>query len=404
MKRLAKSIAMLLAVLLLVGVAAACSTSQQSPSESPAGSTSGSPSESQNVQESPNEPPADLKVGILKMEMNDPTYISMFMNQDFVYETAGIEEVKEAITGLDPEGMINGYQKLIDSGVDAIEVMAFSQAIVPIVQEMCEKAGVYFVCTSREIYDPNVLAKLEGSKYYLGNFYADEENTGYMGMKKMAELGAKDVCVIAGPVGDPASDARDRGIDKAVQETGINILTTVRELNTAADITKAVESMVAAFPDMDGIFVSYTWAAGAMPALQKVLETSGLAGKVKVGRIDFDTTMSEYFDKAQLDFTYGAQLHLGTVAAPIVIANQLMGTPLSDKPMVFASPYELRTSSEGTAEYYKYFEGEIPVYTADELNDMFFKFKNPDVTGESVMEHFKAFCIADVAERHKDLG
>ncbi len=404
MKRLAKSMAMMLAVLLIIGVVAACGTGSQNASENPSQSSSESSSQSQETQDTQTAPAADLKVGYLFMEMNDPTYISTFMNQETVYKTAGIGVVKETITGLDPEGMVNGYQKLIDSGVDAIELMGMSQAIVPIVQEMCEKAGVYFVITAREIYDPNVLAKLEGSKYYLGNFYADEENTGYMGMKKMTELGAKDVCVIAGPVGDPASDARDRGIDKAVQETGVNILTTVRELNTAADITKAVESMVAAFPDMDGIFVSYTWAAGAMPALQKVLETAGLAGKIKVGRIDFDTTMSEYFDKGQLDFTYGAQMHLGAVAAPIVIVNQLMGTPLSDKPMIFASPYELRTSSEGTAEYYKYFEGQIPVYTEDELNDMFFKFKNLEVTGDSVMERFKAFSIADVAERHKDMG
>jgi ABC-type sugar transport system substrate-binding protein len=399
MKR--KSLALVLAVLLMIGVATACGTSAQSPSES----SSQSPSESSSQsQESQTAPATDLKVGYLFMEMNDPTYISTFMNQELVYEKAGIGIVKETITGLDPEGMVNGYQKLIDSGVDAIELMGMSQAIVPIVQEMCEKAGVYFVITAREIYDPNVLEKLEGSEYYLGNFYADEENTGYMGMKKMAELETKNVCVIAGPVGDPASDARDRGIDKAIQETGLNILTTVRELNTAADITKAVESMVAAFPDMDGIFVSYTWAAGAMPALQKVLETAELAGKVKVGRIDFDTTMSEYFDKSQLSFTYGAQMHLGAVAAPVVIANQLMGTPLSDEPIIYATPYEMRTSSEGTAEYYKYFEGEIPVYTEDELNELFFKFKNPDVTAESVMELFKAFCIADVAERHKDLG
>ena len=344
------------------------------------------------------------KVGFLRMEMNDPTYISLFQNQEMVYEAAGIEIVKEIITSLDPEGMVNGCQKLIDAGVDAIEIAATSQSIVPIIQSMCDKAGVYFVCTAREVYDPNVLARLEGSEYYLGNFFADEEATGYEGMKRMAELGAMDVCIIAGPVGDPASDARDRGIDRAVQEEGINILTTVRELNTAADITKAVESMAAAFPNMDGIFVSYTWAAGAMPALQKVLETNNLAGSVTVGRIDFDTTMSEYFDKGQLDFTYGAQLHLGTVAGPIVLANQLMGTPLSDEPIIFASPYEVRTSSEGTAVYYTHFEGELPVYTEEELDEFFFKFRNPDITGDSVMALFEAFSIADVAERHKDLA
>ena len=344
-----------------------------------------------------------FKIGIGWFEFNDPTYDSAFNNIRSAVEAAGGELVVENTTDMTAEGQINTVQKLISMGVDGVIFTPLAQSVIPKLQSMCENAGVYFSMNNRMITDPDIKAGLIASEYFAGCTFENEEETAYKAVLELAEKGVEDLCVISGPTGDTASDARERGIERAVSETGINVLTTIRDLQTAGDVTSAVESFVAAFPDMDGIFVSYTWATGAMPALQKVLETNNLAGEVIVGRIDFDSSMAEYFADGQLNLVYGGQMQIDPYISTALLVNKVMGYSLAEEPLFIEVSYMKLTSEEEALDYFKYLEGDVPVFTTDEAKEMILKKYNPDIDGEAITSIVENFSLADVIERHQDI-
>lgn len=56
--------------------------------------------------------------------------------------------------------------------------------------------------------------------------------------------------------GDVSGDMRDAGMERAAKETGMKIVAETRDFATSGDATKAVESFIAAYPEMDGIFIT----------------------------------------------------------------------------------------------------------------------------------------------------
>jgi len=287
--------------------------------------------------------------------------------------------------------------------VNGVLMAPTADSIIPTINKMCVDAGVSFSIIYRSIKDPDVRALLAGSPAYAGNTFEDEEETAYMAISKMAELGVRKLCIIGVAKGDTTGDARDRGIEAAAKEMGIAILSESRGHTQVTDITKTVESFVAAYPELDGLFISASTVPGALSALMKVLEEHGLAGKVKVGRIDFDSTMGEYFAKGELNVIYGGHLQIDPLLNTAMLVNKVIGTPIAPKPSSIKIRLMALTSPEEALNYSKYVEGEVPVYTKEEIRGSFIKFFNPDVSEANFLKAGSEFSLIDVIVRHKDL-
>jgi DNA-binding LacI/PurR family transcriptional regulator len=415
MKKNLKIVSLLLALALLSSMLIACSATDTAASSAAAGaaatsSTAGSASASTTASAAASQGAAGetkpFKIGIMwSQALNDPTYTSALNNVKSAVEGAGGQLVIEYSSDMSAQGEITAIQKILNNdSVNGVIFTPMAESVIPVIQKMCEDAGVYFSMNNRMVTDPDIKAGLMASKYFAGCTFENEEETAKNAVAEMAQTGVKNLCVISGPVGDTASDARDKGIDEAVQQTGIKVLSKVRDLQTAADVTKAVEGFTAAFPDMDGIFVSYTWAQGALPALEKALETKGIAGKIKVGRIDFDNTMQDYFQKGQLNLVYGGQMQIDPYISTSLLVNAVMGTPISDKPIFAQVSYMKLASAEQAANYSKYLEGKVPAFTADEEKKMLLKSNNKDLNEQSITDIIKNFSLDDVMARHKDLA
>lgn len=304
---------------------------------------------------------------------------------------------------LSPDGQVTSVQKLISMGVDGILIIPMADSILPKINKMCSDAKIPFAISFRSINDPAIKAEIEASPYYVGNCYEDEADTAYQVMTQMADIGVKNVALLGINKGDTTGDARDKGIAQAASEKGVKILTEARGITQATDVTKAVESVIAAYPEMDGLILVGTTAVGDLDAAEKALKDHGKAGKVKVAKIDFTSGMETYLASGELNVIVGGHQVIDPTFACAMLVNKVIGTPISDKPVSLKIKMTYVTTAEDAINYMKYVEGDVPPYTSDDIKNSLIKFYNQDVNTDTFTKAIADFTVADVVERHKDL-
>jgi ABC-type sugar transport system substrate-binding protein len=217
----------------------------------------------------------------------------------------------------------------------------------------------------------------------------------------MADQGVKNLCVINIAKGDTSSDLRDSGVEKAIAETGIKLLNTTYNIMTQDDMTKTIESYIAAYPEMDGIMVAGTYAPAALPTIEKALANHKMGGKIKVGRIDFESTMGEYLKEGTFHVAYGGQQQIDPLLATVILVNKVIGTPIKeDGPTVLVANYLPLTTAEDADNFVTYFLGDEPVYTSDEIKDRMIKFYDKAIDENTFLKIIDEFSVPDVVARH----
>ena len=219
----------------------------------------------------------------------------------------------------------------------------------------------------------------------------------------MSEAGVKNMAVLGLKKGDVSGDMRDAGMERAAKETGMKIVAETRDFATSGDATKAVESFIAAYPEMDGIFITGgAMTQGILQGTTKALDMHNKKGKVKIGMIDFTSGMEAEIDKGYLYIVAGGNMVADPTFSCAMLINKVKGTPLSDKPLWLNIDFINLMTSEQTKNYFKYVEGNNPPYTAEEMKKLMFKFENPEVSADSFAKVVQDYSLEDVMARHKD--
>lgn len=389
-----KALALILAVSMAVGLLAGCSGSKGTESAQP--SASGAAASGTN--------PEPFKIGFPWVTSStDPTFVSIVTNVKAAVEAAGGELVTVE-SDLTADNLINNISDLISRGCKGIIFMPASDSMLPTVDQMCTKAGVYYATMFRTISDESIRKEIYASKYFAGGCNEDDEKCAYDITKALSGQGVKNLCVINIAKGDTSSDLRDKGIAKGVAETGIKLLNTTYSITEQTDMTKTIESYIAAYPEMDGILLAGTYCPAALPTIEKALSDHNLAGKIKVGRIDFDFTMGDYLANGSFNVAYGGQQQIDPQLSTVILVNAVIGTPIkTDGPFILITNYLELTSKEEADNFLTYFLGKTPVFTSDEIKANLIKFYKSDVTEETFKKTVSDFSVADVAERHKGL-
>ena len=331
----------------------------------------------------------------------DPTFVSIVTNVRAAVESAGGELVVVE-SDLTADGLINNITDLISRDVDGIVFMPASDSMLPTVNQMCSEAGVYYSTMFRTINDDDIRKEIHGSEFFAGGCNEDDEECAYNITKSMVNMGVQNLCVINIAKGDTSSDLRDKGIDKAVEETGINLLNTTYGITVQTDMTKTIESYIAAYPELDGILLAGTYCDAALPTIQKALSDHNMAGKVKVGRIDFDFTMGKYLEEGSFHVAYGGQQQIDPLLSTVILVNKTIGTPIVENgPFIAITNYLELTSSEEADNFLTYFLGDDAVFTAEEIKNTMIKFYNPSLNEDSFKKMIADFSVADVVARHK---
>ena len=348
-----------------------------------------------------NSDPEPFKIGFPWDTANtDPTWISIYNNVKAAVESAGGELVN-VVTDNSADGLIDNISELISRDVDGILFMPASDSMLPAVDAMCADAGVYWGTMFRTISDDDIREAMYDSEWYAGGCNEDDETCSSNIVKSMADMGVTDLGVINIAKGDTSSDLRDKGAAEGAEEAGVNILNTTYDISVTTDMTKTIESYIAAYPEMNGILVLGTYCGGAIPTIEKALADHDKAGDIKVGRIDFETTLGDYLKEGTFNVSYGGQQQIDPLVSAVILVNKVIGTPIvEDGPTNIITPYLELTTAEEADQFNEYFLGDVAVYTADEIKDKMIKFYNPDIDMDYMNDLISTFSIADVVERH----
>ena len=265
-----------------------------------------------------NSDPEPFKIGFPWDTANtDPTWISIYNNVKAAVESAGGELVN-VVTDNSADGLIDN-----------------------IIREA--------------MYD---------SEWFAGGCNEDDETCASNIVKSMADMGVTDLGVINIAKGDTSSDLRDKGAAEGAEEAGVNILNTTYDITVTTDMTKTIESYIAAYPEMNGILVLGTYCGGAIPTIEKALADHGKAGDIKVGRIDFETTLGDYLKEGTFHVSYGGQQQIDPLVSAVILVNKVIGTPIvEDGPTNIITPYLELTTADEADQFNEYFLGDEPVYT-----------------------------------------
>lgn len=348
--------------------------------------------------------PKKFKIGFpWATSSTDPTFVSIVTNVRAAVESAGGELVLVE-SNLTADSLINNVNDLISRGVNGIILMPASDSMLPTVDKLCSNAGVYYSTMFRTISDPTIRKQIYSSKYFAGGCNEDDEKCAYNITKTMSQQGVKNLCVINIAKGDTSSDLRDKGVAEGVKETGIKLLNTTYGITVQTDMTKTIESYIAAYPEMDGILLAGTYCPAALPTIEKALSDHNLAGKIKVGRIDFDFTMGQYLANKSFNVAYGGQQQIDPLLSTVILVNSVIGTPIvKDGPFNLITNYLELTSKTEADDFLTFFLGKTPVYTSDEIKKSLIKYYNPSINEDTFKKAVASFTVTDVATRHKDL-
>ena len=225
---------------------------------------------------------------------------------------------------MDVQGQISVVRNLINQGVDAIIINPNSPSAFDPVFAQAKAKGILVVATDAEVSSKDAI--------YVG---IDQQAWGRKAGEWLAETlqGEGKVVAINGVAGHPANAMRVAGYQEAFQQApGIEV---VNETNADWDQAKgqqAMKTLLATYPDIDGVFVQDGMAAGAWRAIEEAGKTGEIAATGEI-RVDF---LSQWVEKG---YTSGASVNPpGVMASALNVAVlRLMGKEFKEH--VFAGQY-----------------------------------------------------------------
>lgn len=398
-----KWMALVLCVALAAAIFSGCSGNKEENAAQSSEGKSGSAAE----QEAEAKPVSgeSFKVGFLDQSGEAPPVVRMRGIIKDVVEAAGGELVCDTSGEESADAQVSACEKLISAGCKGIIITPLADSVLPTIIKMCEENEVYLGITFRNIGDPSVAEVVEASEYYAGNCYEDEEEVAYNVMKHAIEKknDIKEVALIALAVGDNTSDARVAGIKRACDENGAKIVAEVRDINQASDATEAVQNFVAAYPNLDCIAVASCMDQGAITALPEAIKSTGkTTDDICLVSCDGGSDMTKLFDYGYALSVGGGHLEIDRGSTAVMVVNAIKGNPLG-KPAHISIPYMYFGSVEDVADYAVYVEGDVPIWTADEIKENLLISENSELDAEKVISYIQSYSLDDLRTRHGDL-
>ena len=340
------------------------------------------------------EEPIKIGVSIWGVTDNQGALCKKYL--DYAAEALGIELVY-ALNASEADGVVNSMNNLIQAGCQGIIVVNYSDGEMVSSIDVCEEAGVYLSQFFRTIGDPEMKAYVDKSPYFAGRVFEDEYNNGYNLAKIMAEKGCKNVCLISYSHGDSVAETRYVGYTDAFRDFGINLLAEKWEISKSEDAAAAMETFMAAYPEMDGVaIVGVTESLGGV---MSAVDAAGKTGDYVVVSTDFIPTLEDDIANHRVSAMAGGH-EMDPVYSLLITYNAITGGfEKGELPVELEYPYVNVADLTEVGDYFKYFEGDIPALDADEIRALTKKF-NPNFKLSDLQTAVANMSVADARERH----
>lgn len=395
-----KRIITLMLALVLVLSMAACGSGAEKASENtsaPVAETKSPVAETENSVQEPVVPdsilPADLpnyKIVLSYAQFTDTLGGQMktameYLAKDFNIEFVFVESGADSLAAI---------ESALQSDIDGIVMVNATTAIL----DASKKAGnVPVVMIQSEPTTEDVAKEMAAYDNYLGAICENDYQVGYRALEALYEAGSRNFCI--GGLTKGISKTHDQRAQAALDfistKSDAKLLADDYSLGLWADATTAFS---ASFPEMDGLFCT-----GGVEGVYQVMRTEGLSGRVKYATIDIQESTGEYFESGDLAWIAGGQYGTTMVGLAVLYNYLADGTRIiPDTTATLYRPF-LEVSNTEEFEIYKtYVDGDIPVYTVEEVAQMIHKF-NPDVDFEYYTKMAEVYSIEDIKSRHAGL-
>lgn len=275
-----------------------------------------------------------------------------------------------------PEGQISSVENLISAGCNIVIYSNIAgEASIPQVSKICQENKVHWVLWDTDVTTPEILEVLESDPYFVGFTNEDQKQTGYDGMRQLIEAGAKKIIVYKYATGVATCDYRVEGALKACEELNGEVVAT---LEAPEDQKAAMESVLLAHPEADGLFL----AGGGQLVIPMAEAIKQADRKISISTIDLFDGLDTYLDDQTILVCRGGHYVTGFAAALMAI-NAYYETPLSTDKYKITIPEMVFTSAADYTSYKQYCENDdVQVYTPDDIKQ-FLKIYSPDLTVDS---------------------
>ncbi len=289
-------------------------------------------------------------------------------------EEAGKELGIEFVFTADEEiadDQINSLENVLSAGVDGVLIAPVSTSMVPKIVQMCAGAETPVMCCFRDLtYDEEAYNQVKDNPYFLGATFEGETQAGYDMCKYLNEIGHTRAGIIWFPPGQPLSDTRMAGWQKAIDEGLIE--------NTSSwtfDGTDALNSFLGGIEyfcttgknDVDAIVQLTGNLPG--PASINVVESYSLQDQIKIVTYDQFDGMDAALESGVLVFSACGH-HVDPLYALMVLYNYLNGTPVTEGKFTNAANYLYVTNIDQFKKFEPYCNIEKVIYTAEDIRKM----------------------------------
>lgn len=384
MRKYTKILTLLISLLLAASLMTACAAGGEGPS---VGGTGAADGESASAGSEPS-----FKFGFIHTSFSDQLGIMYQKYASYAAKELGCE-IMFAENGSDADLRMSSLENMIQVGCNGIIVSTVTEPML----KACEEAGVYLIQVGNNISDPDLAAAADNSSCYIGSVLVDNYEVGYNMAAAMYEQGCRNVAILEFTPGAVTTmDDRASGIEAFLAEhPDMQVATTFS--GGASAFAEGTEQILAAYPDIDGII-----SVMANTSIASSIYSFGMADQVKYAGVDIQEGTDELLEAGTMAYVAGGAFPNAEICVAMLY-NYLTGYEVwEDSLEDIRRPLVELQSVEDYNDYMKYMEGDLPVYSGDELKTIVGIY-NPDVTWDDICALALDSSLESVKTRHAGL-
>lgn len=337
-------------------------------------------------------------IGYPAMTATSTAMEAIKLNRQAVAEAFGGELITEE-WDFSAEGTVSAVEKLIERGCDGIIITPTDESILPTITSMCEEAGVYWAISMRTIEDEEIKEIVYASEYYVGYVYEPGVEIGNLLAQAAVDAGCTTYALLTASAGDTDATIREEGIAEIADAAGLECVSTIRGLSDATDATEAVESLIAAYPDLDCIIRVTSNVAGDGVAVCEAIEEAGKADDITFISFNTEEGMEEYLENGVLDVAFADVNTFDSLLVATILCNVLVGTPCSDDKIEINLYYSEMSSLDQYENFNAYINTtDAALYTEEEIQELLMGISLEDLQTEII----DTYSIESVAARKEE--
>lgn len=330
-----------------------------------------------------------FKLGFIHSSFSDQLGTMYQKYAEYAAAQLGCEIIFAEATEADTR--MGALENMIEMGCQGIIASNLSEPML----HACEESQTYLVMVGNSIADESLKQTAHENKYYIGSVLVDNYEVGYSMAQALYEQGCRNVAYLTYPAGRVTTfDERKDGIEGFIKEHSDMEVATVY---SGTDLVGGAEQVLASYSDIDGLM-----SVMHNTAIASAIFSFGLTGQIKYGGIDIQEGTDELLKEGTMAYVAGGAFPNAEICVAMLY-NYLTGFELwEDSREMLKRPLVELESVEDYQDYMYYIEGDVPVYSGDELKDICGYF-NPDVTWEDVVALTQSSSLEDVKTRHANL-